>query len=182
MRFLDWLTGKIECPRCGTRSAKEIEGEVHCPNPACSYFSKTMRKGDAAPVASSAEPSVEVPSGSIAIRYRDFRGKDRTFVAEAASARRSKNHINVKVGEGKRMVVTRDPQSGEPRRIRQELRLVLARDRILNLDEVEAVLPQRVAPNQAWPTPHERQVLSYHKKHRSTSPLNENIRAKYPDW
>src|SRR5271165_1661510 len=31
MSFLDWLTGKIECPRCGTGGAKEIKGRVHCP-------------------------------------------------------------------------------------------------------------------------------------------------------
>jgi hypothetical protein len=25
-------------------------------------------------------------------------------------------------------------------------------------------------------------VLGYHKKHKTTSPLYEKIRAKYPDW
>ena len=33
-----------------------------------------------------------------------------------------------------------------------------------------------------WPTPRERQVLAYHKKYGTTSPLYEKIRAKYPDW
>jgi hypothetical protein len=177
MAFLDFLTGKIKCPRCGTRGAKEINGQICCPNPTCAYFSKTMGKGDPAPVRDSVtfsqygeEPTrsvfgqpIEVPAGSFAIHYRDFRGRERTFVAQAASARRQKNHISAKV---------------EP----EGRRISLARDRILNLNEVEAAFPQRVAPRQDWPTPLERQVLNYHKKHHSTSPRYESIRAKYPNW
>jgi hypothetical protein len=44
------------------------------------------------------------------------------------------------------------------------------------------VSDERVEPGQNWPTPREHQVLSYHKKHRTTSPLYEKIRAKYPNW
>jgi len=185
MGLLDWLTGKIECPRCGTGGALEINGAIHCPNPTCAYFSKTMGKGAAALATSSVtfpQPG-EVPAGSVAIRYVDFRGKARTFVAEAASARRVKNHISVKVGnDTRRKVTVRDPQTGEPRTIFKEARIVLSRDRIKNLPEVESAIPQRVQPGQAWPTPRERQVLNYHKKHQSTSPLNDQIRAKYPNW
>jgi len=177
MAFLDFLTGKIECPRCGTRGAKEISGRIHCPNPTCAYFSKTMGKGDAAPApgsitisqpsAVSAGSSIGQPAnvtvGSFAIHYRDFRGQERTFVAQAASAQRHKNHIKVKVA----------PKGGQ---------IVLSRDRILNLSEVEAAFSQRVAPGQDWPTPRERQVMTYHKKRGSTSPLHQSIRAKYHDW
>src|SRR5208337_679762 len=109
MAFLDWLTGKIECPRCGTGGAMEINGEIHCPNPTCAYFSKTMGKRDAAPARDSVSfsqrseapadfsvgPPADVPAGSFAIQYRNFRGQGKTFVAEVASARRTKNHINV---------------------------------------------------------------------------------------
>ena len=45
---------------------------------------------------------------------------------------------------------------------------------------MEESLPQRVAPWQASPMPRERQVLAYHKKYKTTSPLYETIRAKYP--
>ena len=177
MAFLDWLTGKIECPRCGTRGAKEINGQIHCSNPTCAYFSRTMGKGDAAPpwapitfsqpdnvpAGSSIDQSREVTAGSFAIHYRDFRGQERTFVADAASARRKRNHIRVKVA----------PKGAC---------IVLSRDRILNLNDVEGAFPQRVAPGQDWPTPRERQVMNYHKNRRRTSPLNESIRAKYPNW
>ena len=84
-------------------------------------------------------------------------------MAQAASARRKRNHISAKVAPKGR-------------------RISLARDRILNLNEVEAAFPQRVAARQDWPTPLERQVLNYHKKHHSTSPRYEGIRAKYPNW
>ena len=177
MSFLDWLTGKIECPRCGTRGAKEIDGRIHCPNPTCAYFSKTMGKRNAIspptspmlshPGAASASSSLgqpaNLPAGSIAIFYRDFRGQERTFVGEAASAQRHKNHIRVKVAP-------------------KGVRIVLSRERILNLNEVEAAFPQPVSAGQDWPTPRERQILAYHKKRRSTSPLYERVRAKYPDW
>lgn len=177
MGFLDWISGKIECPRCGTRGAKEINGQVHCPNPTCSNFSKSMEKGDTAPASASltftqsgtssadsfADSPAIVPPGSFAIRYKDFRGKNRTFVAQAASAQRNKNHIRVQVAPN-------------------GVRIALARERILNLDEVDAAFPQRIEPGQAWPTPRERQVMTYHKKHRSTSPLYESIRARYPNW
>ena len=196
MGFLDWLTGKIECPRCGTGGAKEINGQIHCTNPTCACFSKTMGKKDpiqrpaamtftqsgGMTVDTSAVPAIDVPAGSIAIHYRNFRGQQKTFVAEAASVRRKRNHISVKVGEGTRMVVGRDVLTGEPRKVRKERRIVLSRDRILNLAEVENSCSQQIGPGQDWPTPRERQVLNYHKKRRSTSPLYENIRAKYPNW
>ncbi len=170
MSLLDWVTGKINCPRCGTSGAKEINGVIHCPNPTCGYFSKTMGKSDAAAPApsitvgqSSEAFAGPVPAGSFAIRYRNFRGQEKSFVAEAASAFRLKNHVNVKVAP-------------------KGVRITLSRDRILNLNEVEAAFPQRVAPGQAWPSASERRVLDYHKARRSTSPYFEKVRAKYPDW
>ena len=175
MSLLDWLTGKIECPRCGTRGAKKINGQVHCPNPTCSNFSTKVGSGATTPAPATfteqrsglaespfASP-VSAPAGSIAIQYRDFREQERTFIVEAASAWRNKNHIHVKVAPKK-------------------VWIVLSRDHILNLAEVEAVMPQRVAPGQEWPSPRERQVMTYHKKRGTTSALYETIRAKYPDW
>jgi len=50
------------------------------------------------------------------------------------------------------------------------------------LTEVEEALPQPTETAQPGPNARERQVLSYHKKYKSTSPLYEKIRAKYPDW
>lgn len=177
MSLFDWLTGKIECPRCGTGGAKEVNGQILCSNPTCSYFSRTMDENKAGMRESAAEPSQlayapsgafpiasrSVPAGSVAVRYRDFRGQERTFMAQAGSAKYHRNHLSVKVAP-------------------KGVRIVLRRDRILNLGEVETTCPHPLAPGQEWPTPRERQVLNYHKKHRSTSPLYERIRAKYPNW
>jgi hypothetical protein len=177
MAFLDWLTGKIECPSCGTSGAKVINGSIQCPNPTCAYFSKTMGKSEAGPPGPSISlsqrtdvpagsfggASANVPAGSFAIQYRDFRGQERTFIAQADSAYRVKNHISVKVAP-------------------QGRRIALSRDRILNLSDVEAAFPQRVAPGQEWPSARERRILNYHKAGKTTSPLYESIRAKYPSW
>jgi len=103
------------------------------------------------------------PAGSVAIQYRNFQGQDKTFQADASSLHREKNHI----------VATVAPQRRQ---------INLSRDRIQNLQEVESKMQQRVAPGQNWTTPRERQVLNYHKKHGTTSPLYEKIRAKYPSW
>lgn len=99
----------------------------------------------------------------VTIRYTNFAGQERTFVAEQGSLVRKRNHLVARV----------EPAGGN---------IALSRDRIRNLAEVEALLPQRVAPGQTGPTTRERQVLGYHKKHGTTSPLFEMIRAKYPNW
>jgi hypothetical protein len=103
------------------------------------------------------------PQHPIRVQYRNFQEREQTLTAEADSCRRQKNHISLLVAPTGR-------------------RITLRRDRIDNLAEIEAHCAQRVAPGQDWPTPRERQVLNYHKKHKSTSPLYEKIRAKYPDW
>lgn len=97
------------------------------------------------------------------IQYRNFQGQDKTFHAEKSSLHRNKNHIVAKVA----------PKGQQ---------ITLSRDRIQNLQEVERQMPQRIEPGQEWPNKRERQVLNYHKKYKSTSPLYEKIRAKYPNW
>jgi uncharacterized Zn finger protein (UPF0148 family) len=61
-------------------------------------------------------------------------------------------------------------------------KIVLARNRIQNLSEVERALPQKIEAGQDWPSPREAQVLGYHKKRGISSPLYEKVRAKYPNW
>lgn len=177
MGFLDFLTGKNKCPRCGTPGATIEGSQVRCLNPTCEWFDQSLLRGlsggqtQAPPPASpvmrgTASGSVAAGLGSgrtVTIRYRNFRGQDLTFTADAESGRRKKNHISVRV-----------LPTGQ--------RVTLSRARIQNLRELDENLPQRVAPGQQWPTPRERQVLGYHKKHGTTSPLYEKVRAKYPDW
>jgi hypothetical protein len=103
------------------------------------------------------------PQRPIEIRYTNFRGESKRFTSDSATLVRHKTHISAQVAP-----------SGE--------RITLARSRINNLSEVEGSFPQPVAPGQDWPSARERQVLNYHKKYGSSSPLYEKIRAKYPNW
>lgn len=177
MAFLDFLSGKIKCPNCGRDGAKKSGDGFKCPNPHCKWFDSELAPGSGqhqvmTPSGTTVEYSSSSSSGrtfesasggSVAISYLNFKGELKTFNVEAGSAVRKKNHWSVKTS----------PRS---------CRIALSRDRIQNLSEVEAAFPQRVAPGQAPPTPRERQVLAYHKKYKTTSPLYEEIRAKYPNW
>ncbi|HEV2988423.1 MAG TPA: hypothetical protein VG759_08270, partial [Candidatus Angelobacter sp.] len=165
-----------------------------CLNPLCTYFMFAQGRSDA-PTATSQQssqgtftqtwqqssqgPSAQGPSAQapqqqqhstgpsrpINIQYVNFQGQQKTFTADASTLKRSKEHILAKVA----------PKGQQ---------IALARRRIQNLSEVEQALPagHRGASGEHYPNARERQVLSYHKKHKSTSPLYEKIRAKYPDW
>lgn len=172
MGLLDFLKSlfsggsKLQCPSCGTIGARQdAQGRIHCKNPSCSYFDVELALSGTARRAKTAIPTHGNfrPADPLTIHYRNFVGQDRSFIAERESVVRKGNHL-----------VGRVAPTGR--------KIALSRDRIQNLSEVEARLRQRVAPGQDWPSPRERQVLSYHKKHGSTSPLYDKIRAKYPNW
>ena len=172
MGLLDFLIGlftgggdKIQCPSCGAQGARKTsDGLVHCKNPACPYFDPSQRSGTLRQAGSTVPTRGDFhPEHPLSIRYRNFAGEERTFTAEKDSLVRKNNHL-----------VGRVAPTGH--------KITLSRDRIQNLSEVEAAMPQRVAPGQGWPTPRERQILGYHKKHGTTSARYEQVRAKYPNW
>jgi hypothetical protein len=104
------------------------------------------------------------PANALEIRYRNFRGEEKTFTADADSLQRKRNHVIAAV-----------KPTGE--------KIALSCERIQNLSEVEEALPKAAEPDaRSSPTARERQVLSFHLRYKSTSPLYEKIRAKYPDW
>jgi hypothetical protein len=165
MGLLDWVTGKIKCPQCGTSGARETGGQIICPNPSCAYFdARSGGSEDSRPTATSGSARGNfIPSRSIEIRYKNFQGEEKVFIADAVSAVRTNHHIVAVVAP-------------------KGLRISLSRDRIANLREVEDAFPQRVQPEQNWPTARERQILGYHKKHKSSSAMYEKIHSKYPQW
>jgi hypothetical protein len=165
MGLLDFLFGKTKCPQCGTKGARTSNGQTRCPNPSCQYFDGSLGRGGVLRMAGSRAPrrSDFSPARPLAIRYRNFQGQEKTFTAAKESLQKKNNHI-----------IARVAPTGE--------KIALSRDRIQNLTQVEEALPQTVDPSQPRPTKRERQVLSFHKKHKSTSPLYEKIRAKFPDW
>lgn len=164
MGLLDFLFGQSKCPRCGTKGARKSQGQTRCPNPSCPNFDISLRANQArAGRISSPNREDFSPVAPIEIRYRNFRGEEKTFTADTETLRRKRNHIIVRVAP-----------TGQS--------ISLSRDRIQNLEEVENATPQITESRQPGPTARERQVLGYHKKHQSTSPRYEEIRAKYPNW
>ncbi|HVN19185.1 MAG TPA: hypothetical protein VMU05_10445 [Dongiaceae bacterium] len=167
--FLNSLLGgekKIQCPSCGAAYARQTkDGLIHCKNPTCPYFDASLRRSGKLRQASTTVPTRGDfrPEHPISIRYRNFAGQERTFSAELGSMVRKNNHLIARVA----------PIGSK---------ITLSRDRIQNLAEVEAAMPRRVELGQPWPTPRERQILGYHKKHGTTSPRYEQVRAKYPNW
>lgn len=174
MGLLDLLFGKNKCPQCGSKGAQSSGGRWRCPNPSCPNFDAALAASAAvsretgrtsALPAASARPSHFSPSHTLAIRYRNFEGQEKVFVADGDSLRRKRNHLTAQVAP-----------TGQ--------RIAFSRDRVQNLTEVDAVLAAHEGAKRtsSGPTARERQVLAYHKKYKSTSPLYEEIRAKYPDW
>lgn len=168
MGFLDFLKGfrRVTCPRCGTPDAIRMRsGGIRCKNPSCEEFDADWAlhgKASAAGKRTTIPTEGDFhPVNPIAIRYRNFAGQERTYQLNLDSIARKGNHL-----------VGRAVPTGQ--------RIALSRDRIHNLAELEAQLPAHITGPQ--PRGRERQVLAYHLKHHSTSPLFEKIRAKYPDW
>jgi hypothetical protein len=159
MGLFDKLFSKSKCPMCGSQGARVSNGRVRCPNPGCSFYDAAL----AAPKSRSWGQANFSLAQPLSIRYRNHRGEERIFTADRQSIARKRNHI-----------VARVTPTGR--------KIALSRDRIQNLSEVEQAVPQIASQARTGPSARERQVLSYHKKHRSTSPLYERIRAKYPDW
>jgi len=164
MGLLDFLFGKAKCPQCGTKGARTSDGRTRCPNPSCQYFDGTLGRGGRLRLGGTRAPRRcdYSPMRALYIRYRNFQGQEKTFTADKDSLQRKGNHI-----------VARVAPTGE--------NISLSRDRIQNLSEVEEALPQASKVERSGPTARERQVLAFHKKYKSTSPLYERIRAKYPD-
>jgi len=160
MGLFDFLFGKKDCPQCGAKGARTEGAKVRCPNPECRNFDGTIGRW----ARGSARRSDYQPDRLLEIRYRNFRGEEKTFRADENSLLRRRNHISVCVAP-----------TGE--------RISLSRDRIQNLAEVEDAIPKKSKEETpAGPNPRERRVLSFHRNHKSTSPLYEQLRAKYPDW
>lgn len=173
MGLLDFLISlfsggnkSIECPNCGTPGARKDPSEtVHCKNPRCPYFDPSLGRAGTLRQAGTTLPTRGDfrPEHPVSIRYVNFAGQSRDFSAERDSLVRKKNHITAQVAPTGR-------------------KIVLSRERIQNLSEVEEYMPRRVEPGQSWPTGRERQILSFHKKHGTTSPRYEQLRTKYPNW
>jgi len=164
MSLFDIFAAHVNCPSCGDLGARRLLWTIKCRNMACQYFDpETLQQAHLEPP--SGKPATPRAAGvrsaasfggtpfrdKLNIQYRNFRGEDKNFVADAATARRRGNHISICV-----------QPTGK--------RIALSRDRIANLQEVERMIP----------SPVESRILSYHRHHGSSSPRYEDARRKYP--
>ncbi len=167
--LFDVFAAHVSCPACGDPGARSFLWVVKCRNMACRHFDpESMQQahlqppGMPAPGPAGAFGSPRPPrpkahfgasalKGNVTIHYRNFRGEEKRFRCDAATARRRRNHLSVRVEPTGR-------------------RIALNRDRITNLKEVERLIP----------SPTERQILSYHRSHRTSSPRYEETLRKYP--
>lgn len=163
------------CPSCGTPGAKKSDDRIHCPKPGCMYYDSSMGTVHSVPPAQKevaatsdswpSSPRMEASdlSSRLLIRYVNYQKVDKIFQVDANSVKRRNNHI-----------LAREQRSGR--------QITLSRSRIQNMAKVDLALPEKDRSGAPRPTASEKQVLAYHKKYKSTSPLYEKIRAKYPNW
>jgi hypothetical protein len=172
MGLLDFLRSlfsggeKTDCPNCGTAGARKTRDElIHCKNQTCENFDAGLVYGGRLVRRYTSVPTEGDfrPQHPVSIRYVNFVGQNRDFSAERDSLVRKKNHIVAQVAPTGR-------------------KITLSRDRIQDLSEIESYLRHKLEPGQQWPSGRERQILTYHKKHGTTSPRYEQVRAKYPKW
>ena len=158
-----WFQKSVVCPECRTRGAvKGFGSKVRCPNPSCPNYDSEIPSGFASvsvKPSSTHRGTFDPGSDRVILQYRNFRGESVEFEADRASARWTKHHVSVRV------VPT-------GKRIRLVTKFVKNPDELGSMKEKD--LPK--------PTPVERQILGYHKKHDTTSPRYEELRRKYPDW
>lgn len=111
--------------------------------------------------ATSTRAAPAVPQGNVSfasrieIQYTNFRGEDKTFVANRDTLRIKRGHVLAEV----------EPSGAQ---------IALKRDRIANCDAVESAIPDA-------PSAKEASVLRYHRERGTTSELYESLRQRYPD-
>ena len=114
------------------------------------------------PVPSPAPPQGDVSFASpIEIQYSNFRGEEKTFVANRETARLKRSHVSVEV----------EPTGA---------RIALKRERIVSGGEVDSLIESLDQARKSGPSPTEARVLRFHKNRGTTSPLYESLLRKYP--
>jgi len=143
---------RVKCPYCHTPGAEKFLWIVKCPKKGCRAYNEELAvKLTPRPLTGTYDPG---PS-SITLRYRNHLDQDRDFRGDKATLRSRRNHISMcLVPTGKRCAFDKK--------------------RIANLAEIERAMPSEAA---ALST-RERQIIGYHRKHNTTSPMLEAIARK----
>jgi hypothetical protein len=158
--FLNKAKGVV-CPECRTKGAVKKGSQIQCPNRQCRRYAVNLPPvphpeiGAARPLAHHGD--YRPGPNAVTIQYRNFQGDDVEFVADRTTWRVFLGVISVRVA----------PTGA---------RITLAKKFIRNL----AVLG--MVATQPEPRGVERQILTYHLRHGTTSPRFEQVRRKFPNW
>lgn len=170
MGFLDSWGSLVSCPACGSRRAIKFLWKLKCRNPNCQnydseYASKAdaniIRNKDVLDIFPHLKGAFSPGTGSIRIRYENFRGDQLNYLADTNDA--------YLAGE---FVVLRVAPTGR--------RIAFRLSSIQNRAEVEAKISAQVA--KPSPNVEERRVLNFHLRRGSSSRLFVEVREKYPDY
>jgi hypothetical protein len=159
-------TPAAQCPACGTWGVKRSLSKVKCVNPSCrnydSDYASTSQQnriiGQFAAEALLIKGKGSPDDYSLGIRYRNFRGDERIYSANASSGLIKNKHLVIRVAPTGR-------------------RIAFRLSAIQNRSDVESQLPKGPFPNCR-----ERQILNYHLLNGTTSRLFKQIREKYLDY
>ena len=157
----------VRCPKCGTWGAKKSLWKVKCVNPSCAkydseYAAAFQQSRISGKSATEVFPHLKGDANPndymLRIRYRNYRGNEIIYAADARTAYLSGEYVAVRLAPtGKRV----------------SFKL----DRIQNRGDVEPVLS-----NSPQPSGNERRILHYHLKRGSSSAAFEKLRQKYPNY
>src|SRR5262249_29160509 len=115
MGLLDWFARHVRCSACGhSQAVQSLFGSIRCPNRACANFdpelATTLEERQPGPTGSvsrnprtgervSSRPRAPFTPGDrpIQVRYRNYRGEEKTFTGDARSLRRRHEHVSLRV-------------------------------------------------------------------------------------
>lgn len=164
MGLLDFLGKYCVCESCGQPRAWKLFGKIKCQNMSCRNFDREYAAKERSSLEARRAASVQSRprdgrfdpgENKIDLQYTNYLGVEGTYTGDRRTIWRTNEHLSLQLCPTGR-------------------RVSFARARLKNLGEVEQWLRPR-------PTPRERQVLNYHKKRGTTSPLFEQIRKKFPE-
>lgn len=166
MGLFEMFAKDCACPECRTRGAKRWGSKVKCRNPNCVNYDRTLAERLSARMESKPTPPLPTSgdfdpgSNTIEIRYRNFRGDEQTYRGDRRTLRFRGDRISLCLAPTGRRASFATKWIISPSGLQEEARK--AKDE--------------------RPSGVERRVLAYHKKRKSTSPLYERLRAKYPNF
>jgi hypothetical protein len=166
--MLDFLWSWGTCPLCRAWGARVAPwGRIKCRRSSCANFDEeterreppSMKDAPARPLKGDFKPGDK----ALELRYVNFRGQEKTFTVDRSTVRAKGEHVSARAAPtGKR--------------------LSFGKKWLRNLVDVQGLAAKTAASDAVWASLSlvERQIVGYHRKHKSTSARYEAILSKHP--